>query len=105
MRIGDFRFADWALIRETTGLDAERFVLAHHDDSDAPPDPLVMWGYAAVAYWHGNTQFTRERAALEASEWGPQAVQYQAAKNGEPDPPTVPVEPDGSGSSGESSET
>ena len=67
VRIPDFKFQDWALIREITGLSSAEFLLAH--DHESGPDELVMFGYAAVAFWHGNPSLSRARVAAYAGEW------------------------------------
>lgn len=106
VRIPDFKFVDWALIRDLTGLDKERFVFAHNEERDAPPDPLVILGYAAVAFWHHNPTLDRERIGIEAGNWGEDDIALElppaAADAG---PPDVPAGSSGSGSSGESSTT
>lgn len=104
---GDFRFPDWALVRETTGLDAEAFAEAHNnDDQEALPDPLVWWGYAAVAWWHGNPGVTRPRAVEEAESWQPGDTRFVADEQ-EDDavPPAEAADSGGSNLNEGSSET
>lgn len=113
VRIPDFLFVDWALIRDITGLDAAGFALAHHDESAAPPDPLVELGYAAVSFWHRHPEVTRERVALEAHSWKTGDILFEApapdpAETEEAESPVPPAEAgpgSGSSSSEESSPT
>lgn len=73
--IKDFRLHYWALIRDITGLDGESFVRLHNEDRhDADVDPLVLLGYAAVAYWHAKPRLARDRVAAEAAEWTSDSV-------------------------------
>ena len=88
----DFRFQDWALIRDVTGLDAESFVRNHNDDRDVEPDPLVLYGYAAVSYWRAHPLIGRERMAIEASGWTSSMVQLfipETEEGGDAGPPEV----------------
>lgn len=99
--MNDFRFQDWALVRDITGLDKEGFVHAHNDSTDAPPDPLVLYGYAAVSWWHKNTLLSRDRMALEASDWTEQQIVLRMPDVEASDGPLGEAE-DGSGSSSSS---
>lgn len=84
----DFRFQDWALIRDITGLDAEAFVRLHNEDKDSDVDPLVLFGYAAVAYWRKHELLPRERMAAEAADWTPSMVTLaMPPKEGDAGPP------------------
>ena len=103
--MNDFRFQDWALVREITGLDKEAFVHAHNDGTEAPPDPLVLYGYAAVSWWHRNPLLNRERMAIEASDWTEQQIVLRMPEVEGDVPLDVVEEESGSSSSSESSST
>lgn len=102
----DFRFSDWALVREATGLGSEAFILAHGIGDDEPVDKLVEFGYAAVAFWHGNLGMTRARVCAAIEEWTDATVKFTPdVTSTEADAVPLDVPPDGSTSSEASSTT
>lgn len=66
--LAQWRFSEWALVREITGLSSEEFVAAH-EDGESGVDKLVVYGYAAVAFWRGNPRMSRSRARDAIDDW------------------------------------
>lgn len=104
IRLSEFRFSDWALVREITGLSSQEFVVAH-DGDDGGVDKLVVFGYAAVAFWRGNPRMTRSRARDEIEDWAETDVAFLPAAGEDGDATPKAEASEGSPSSEESSTT
>lgn len=102
VKMSEFRFSEWVLIREATGLDSRGFVLGHLADDDL--DVLTLFGYAAVAFWRGNPAMSRQRVGAATEEWTKSDVAFSGDDAGED---AVPLDgaDGGSTSSEASSET
>lgn len=104
IQLSEFRFSEWALVREVTGLSSSEFAAAH--DEDGGVDKLVVFGYAAVAFWRGNARMTRARAKLAIEDWGTEDVVFVPAEDEAGDAADPPAEAgEGSPSNEDSSQT
>jgi len=60
---GGFKLGDPVLIEEVTGLEWDRFLdrLPDETDDEGTEDPVVMLGLVAVAVWHANPGWRRDK--------------------------------------------
>ena len=72
----DFLYQDWVLIREVAGLAAREFVILEQLAEGDELDPSVVYGYAIVAFWHGNREMSRARVTAAVGEWSDSDVEF-----------------------------
>ena len=72
----DFLYQDWVIVREVTGLAAREFVILEQLGEGDELDPSVLYGYAIVAFWHGNREMSRTRVTAAVEDWGYDDVDF-----------------------------